>query len=94
MTTDTHITRNVALIGAGLWGRHIARNLASLGALKGICDHSHEQATQIAASCGDTYAVAVLSLDAILADPDIDGVAIATPAPSHHDIAIKALAAG
>ena len=99
MITDIHTTRNVALIGAGLWGRHIARNLAGLGALKGICDHSHEQAAQIAASSGeaysgDTYPVAVLSLDDILADPDIAGVAIATPAPSHHDIAIKALAAG
>ncbi len=88
------IAANTALIGAGLWGRNIARNLAALGALKGIYDQSHEQAAQIADKCSDTYNVHTLALDDILNDPDIIGVAIATPAPSHHDLAIRALAAG
>ncbi len=41
-----------------------------------------------------TYGVHTMALDDILNDPDIIGVAIATPAPSHHDLAIRALAAG
>lgn len=94
MMINTSSSPKTALIGAGLWGRNIARNLSQLGALKGIYDQSVAQATQIAENCSDQYKVSVLSLDHILADPDIEGVAIATPAPSHHDLAIKALAAG
>ena len=41
MASELHMKANTALIGAGLWGRNIARNLADLGALKGIYDHSH-----------------------------------------------------
>ena len=94
MASEKKLTTNTALIGAGLWGRNIARNLAALGALKGIYDRSHEQAAHIAENCSDSYDVHTLTLDDILTDPDITGVAIATPAPSHHDLAIRALAAG
>ncbi len=94
MASELHMKANTALIGAGLWGRNIARNLAGLGALKGIYDQSDEQAAHIAASCTDAYHVQPLTLDGLLADPDITGVAIAAPAPSHHDLAIRALAAG
>jgi hypothetical protein len=34
------------------------------------------------------------SIDAVLGDPEVDAVVIATPVATHHAIALKALAAG
>ncbi|NBR40281.1 MAG: gfo/Idh/MocA family oxidoreductase, partial [Alphaproteobacteria bacterium] len=80
----------IALIGTGMWGQNIARNLAHLGVLAGICDSEPDRAKHIA----DQHGVAVMSFDDILANSDIDGVALATPAPSHHDLAVATLEAG
>ena len=80
----------IALIGTGMWGQNIARNLAQLGVLAGICDTAPERAQPIA----DQHGVAVMRFDDILSHPDIKGVALATPAPSHHDLAIASLNAG
>lgn len=80
----------VAQVGCGHWGKNLARNFAELGALAAISDDHAATAEKISADHG----VPARSFDAILADPDIDGVALATPAISHADMAMRALAAG
>ncbi len=79
-----------ALLGCGQWGRHIARNLAELGALAAVHDADDATAQHIAGRHG----VAARPMADILADPTIPAVAIATPAITHAAIAQAALAAG
>jgi predicted dehydrogenase len=80
----------VGVIGAGAWGKNIIRNLAELDALAAIAetDRARQQA------CREDFPdAAVCSVDDLL-DSDVDGVAIATPTPTHHDLAMQALRAG
>ncbi len=83
--------RDLALIGAGYWGKNLARNFHSLGALHTLCDTSEA----ILSSYGDDYAAVNRSdsLDAVLAETEITKVAIATPAHLHHRMAKAALLA-
>ncbi|MBX7250079.1 MAG: Gfo/Idh/MocA family oxidoreductase [Caulobacteraceae bacterium] len=80
----------VAVVGAGHWGKNLVRNFGELGALAAVVDPDLQTAQALAASQG---AVA-RDLDAVLADPAIQAVAIAAPAPLHHRLAKAALQAG
>ena len=73
-----------------MWGRNLARNLASLDALASVTDTSPENAAKFA----DEFNTRPVSFDDLCHDPSIDGVVISTPAPSHADIALPLLAAG
>ena len=82
----------IAVIGAGYWGKNIVRNLDQLGALGCICDSSPElldgyrEAYPHARRVGD-YAE-------VLSDPEISGVAIASPAGLHGGMIRQAIEAG
>lgn len=80
----------IAQIGCGHWGKNLARNFAELGTLAAIADDHPETAARIAAEHG----VPARSFAEILADPEIDGVALATPAAMHGRMALEAIAAG
>ena len=80
----------VGLIGCGLWGRNLARNLAQLGVLAGVADAVPAQADGFAAEF-ETEAMAV---PALLGQAELDGVVIATAAPTHAELACRAFAAG
>ncbi|KQM81433.1 Gfo/Idh/MocA family protein [Agromyces sp. Leaf222] len=84
----------VAVIGAGYWGPNLARNFHANDQwrLAAICDLDLERAQALAARYNGARASS--SIDEVLADPAIDAVAIATPARTHHGIALAALAAG
>jgi myo-inositol 2-dehydrogenase/D-chiro-inositol 1-dehydrogenase len=84
--------KNVALFGAGRIGRIHAGNLARLPGvkLKTICDPVGDSAAQLAQQLG----AAVGSIDAALADPDIQVVAITSPTSTHSDLITRAAAAG
>ncbi|WP_243838763.1 MULTISPECIES: Gfo/Idh/MocA family protein [Aeromicrobium] len=90
MTTDN--TLGVAVIGAGYWGPNLARNFRSSDdwELRAVCDLDLDRARRVA---GDGVTV-TSSLEEVLARPDIDAVAIATPARTHQAIALPALEAG
>lgn len=85
-------TRHLALIGAGYWGKNLARNFNALGALHTLCDLSPE----ILASYGEDYAEVRKTGDvaSLWSDPTITQVAIAAPAALHHRLARAALLAG
>jgi predicted dehydrogenase len=80
----------IAQIGCGHWGKNLARNFAELGALAAVVDGDPVTAAGMA-SAHDAVA---MDFDAVLADPAITGVALATPAPTHVALALKAIAAG
>lgn len=85
-------TPDLALIGAGYWGKNLARNFLALGRLHTLSDPS----SQILGSYGDNY-VSVRkteSLAEVLKNTEITKVAIASPAHSHYNIAKQALLSG
>jgi len=80
----------IALIGCGMWGRNIARNLAGLGALSCVHDAIEERGVSFASQFDSSYR----TLEAILDDTAINGIMIASNASTHKELAIKALQAG
>ena len=80
----------IALIGCGMWGRNIARNLAGLGALSCVHDAIEERGVSFASQFDSHYR----PLDSILEDATINGIMIASNASTHKALAIKALQAG
>jgi predicted dehydrogenase len=85
---------SVGVVGLGYWGPNLARNFDRLGEteLRWICDASEESR----ARWTPQFPNARLSgdLDELLADPDLDAVAIATPVPLHADLAVRVLKSG
>src|SRR3989442_9749368 len=83
---------NVAVVGVGYWGKNLVRNFYDLGALTLLCD---EQGS-VEASCKSDYENVSFCRDfrAVLSDPSIDAVALATPAVTHYEMAKAALEAG
>ncbi|MGQ9626219.1 MAG: Gfo/Idh/MocA family protein [Anaerolineae bacterium] len=84
----------VAVVGCGYWGPNLARNFHQLSTaeLKACCDLDCEKLKQM----GELYPWASLTDDysKILASPDIEAVALATPARTHYELARQALLAG
>jgi predicted dehydrogenase len=82
----------IAVAGCGAWGRNLVRVFSGLGCLRAVCEPTPmgiETARQIAPQ------VPVLSeFDAVLSDPAIEGVVLATPAQTHASLARRALTAG
>ena len=82
------------LIGAGLWGRGHAEVYSThhLSTLAAVCDLDEKRAAQVAAdfgakkTCGDYRE--------LLADPEIDAVAVVTPDFAHGDPLVAAAEAG
>ena len=81
---------SVAVIGCGYWGKNLVRNFAELGALTAVADADAATAQGLA----DKYGARAMTLDAVLADPSIQAVAIAAPAVMHVRLARAAMEAG
>ncbi|MGN7201888.1 Gfo/Idh/MocA family protein [Arthrobacter sp. SAFR-044] len=84
----------IAVVGAGYWGPNLARNLVASPDwdLVAICDLDLERARMLADTLGGIACVE--SLDELLDNFDVDAVAIATPARTHHGTVMTALRAG
>ncbi|MBI6545442.1 MAG: Gfo/Idh/MocA family oxidoreductase [Cyanobacteria bacterium NC_groundwater_1444_Ag_S-0.65um_54_12] len=80
----------VAVIGAGYWGPNWIRNLHELNCLGAVCDSDPEQLTAVQARWP---VPTTTSYEAVLADPNITAVVIATPVHTHHRLARQALLA-
>ncbi|QPJ65345.1 MAG: Gfo/Idh/MocA family oxidoreductase [Candidatus Nitrohelix vancouverensis] len=83
-------TVNLALVGAGYWGKNLARNFSTLGVLRLVCDPS-EAARNDALSKGIETTESFAS---VLSRDDIHAIVIATPAVMHHSMVRDALLAG
>jgi predicted dehydrogenase len=82
----------VGVAGLGYWGPNLARNFDELAELRWLCDLSPENRSRYA----DRYpaARATAYLDELLADDGLDAVVVATPVPTHFELARRALLAG
>lgn len=89
---STSSRRTLALVGAGYWGKNLARNFNALGALHTLCDRSAETLRSYGADYEGVKKTD--SFDAVLADAEVRQVAIAAPAELHHRLAKAALLAG
>jgi predicted dehydrogenase len=82
----------IAVLGCGYWGKNLVRNFQQLGALAAIVEPSAE-GRKLAAEVAPGIPVHA-DPEAVLADPAIPGVAIATPAETHAALTERALRAG
>ena len=87
-------TLRVGVAGLGYWGPNLARNLSQLPRceLAWLCDAS-EQARERARR-SFPHARVSANLDDLLEDPQLDAVVIATPVPTHAELAIAVVQAG
>jgi predicted dehydrogenase len=97
MSLDPHTTDRtvrVGVVGLGYWGPNLVRNFASLPGceLAWGCDADPQARERIAARFPGTRLTA--DLDDLLADPQLDAIVIATPVPTHAELAVRALSAG
>jgi UDP-2-acetamido-3-amino-2,3-dideoxy-glucuronate N-acetyltransferase len=76
----------------GYWGRNLVRNFYDLGALAAVCDSDRSTETQCREKYGEVRFCREFS--AVLSDPSIMAVALATPAVTHYEMAKAALEAG
>ncbi len=84
----------IGAVGFGYWGPNIVRSVSRIpGAeLAAICDASEGNRAKAAAAYPGVPTC--VSLDALLADFELDAVVIAAPAPSHFAMAKQVLSAG
>lgn len=84
----------VAIVGAGNWGKNLARNYYQIPncTLKYVCDLDQKKLEQIRAQLPDTR-VTTRFAD-LLADPDLRAIAVATTASTHYELCKAALQAG
>jgi len=88
--TSGRLTK-IGLIGCGYWGRNLARNFAELGSLAAVCDTERARLDEIRQAYP---ALTTNRYEDLLATPEIEAVAIASPAAKHFEHARKALLVG
>ena len=81
----------VGVVGLGYWGPNLARNFAAIDGceLAWLCDGSSRSARKLA----DAFPGVRTSgeIDELLADPELDAVVLATPVPTHAELAARVL---
>ena len=83
----------VAVVGLGYWGPNLVRNFSKIPGVNvtALCDRDNTKLNKIAS--GYPAAKKTTSYTAILKDPSIEFIAIATPLASHFSLAKQALRA-
>ena len=86
------MTVRIGQAGLGEWGKNLARNFADLAELTWLSDPADGKAAEFTARYPQARWAG--SLDEMLEDPTLDAVVLATPVPTHHELAKQALEAG
>jgi predicted dehydrogenase len=81
-------------VGLGYWGPNLARNFAAIpGAeVTWLCDADEPARARVSRTLPAARATA--EIDELLADPDLDAIVLATPVPTHAELAVRVLEAG
>jgi predicted dehydrogenase len=84
----------VGVVGLGYWGPNLARNFDRLAGsdVTWLCDGSDEALAKLAPAFPDARTTA--DIGDLLDDPELDAVVVATPVPTHADLAVRVLSAG
>jgi predicted dehydrogenase len=85
---------SVGIVGLGYWGPNLARNFAAIPGceVRYLCDADEAARDRVARTLPAARATA--DLDELLADPGLDAVVLATPVPTHAELAVRVLEAG
>jgi predicted dehydrogenase len=86
------VSIKVGLVGLGYWGPNLARNFDVLAELAWLCDIDDEHRAPFEARYPGSKGTA--DYEELLGDPGLDAVVIATPVPTHYELARQALEAG
>ncbi len=81
----------IAVAGLGHWGPNLARNFAELADLAWLCDADPGKAEIAERYPGSRFTT---SFDELLADDSLDAIVVATPVPTHFELARRVLEAG
>jgi len=91
MSTQNHKPR-IAVVGSGYWGKNLVRNFHHLGVLHTICESDPDTLRSLRKQYPGVQCVGAFS--DVLAQSDIDGIAISTPASSHASQVRESLLSG
>lgn len=80
----------IGVIGAGKWGQNVVRTLYNMGALAGVAEADSGLRDLLSSQYPD---IPLYADYRPLLESDVPAVAIATPAPTHHEVAKAALQA-
>ena len=78
--------------GLGAWGKNLARNFDEIADLAWLCDPDESRRQEFAARYPNARVTG--DFEELLADPDLEAVVVATPVPTHYELAKLALEAG
>ena len=84
--------KNICVVGAGYWGKNHIRTLHELGSLGGIVEQNEDLLDQITNQYPD--AKTYLNIGEALDNKEFVGFTVATPAETHHDIAVQIIKSG
>ncbi len=92
--SDAGAAVRVGVVGLGYWGPNLARNLAAIPGceLAWLCDASADARAKLAPSFPNARSTP--DLQELLDDPTLDAVVLATPVPTHAQLAITVAQAG
>ncbi len=84
----------VGVAGLGYWGPNLARNLAAIPGceLRWLCDASDAARERLKPAYPNARATA--DIQELLDDPELDAVVLATPVPTHAELAVRVAQAG
>jgi predicted dehydrogenase len=84
----------VAVAGLGYWGPNLARNLAAIPGceVRWLCDPDEQRRARTAQQLAGARVSG--ELDELLGDTELDAVVLATPVPTHAELATRVLRAG
>jgi predicted dehydrogenase len=83
---------SIGVAGLGHWGPNLARNFDDLGVLAALCDVDEDLREQFARRYPNARVYS--DFGEMLGHEGLSGVVIATPVPTHYDLAKRALSAG
>jgi len=87
-TSDVKVT----VVGTGYWGKNLVRNFYNIGALHSVCDVNANAVNYFTREYPGT--VGLNSFAQALANDEVQGIVLATPAATHAALAEEALLAG
>ncbi|MEW5692135.1 MAG: Gfo/Idh/MocA family oxidoreductase [Candidatus Hydrogenedentota bacterium] len=86
------VIKNIAVIGAGYWGKNLVRVMNELGVLRKICDKDNNILTRMKTQYKNIDITN--NYKEVLENKDINAVVIATPASTHYNLVQESLIAG
>jgi predicted dehydrogenase len=87
-------TIKVGIAGLGYWGPNLARNFAGLGGcdVAWLCDADPDALERVGRSIPSARRTSDLA--DLLGDPELDAIVLATPVPTHAELAAQVVEAG